>query len=656
VTGQQIHTGWVLPYLTLLLLWVASDISGQHLDDTIHLGEVRILHKEALSSAGMISSSMDSTSIEQMQGRSLSELLGLRSSLHIKSTGRGGLSTASFRGTDASHTKVFWNGIRINSPMTGQVDFSLIPVLTLDKLTLLYGSSSLSEGSGAFGGAVVLESQPDWQDRFSLVLNQEIGSFGTYSSSAKLAAGNAKIRAETSIYRNSSVNNYLYFNTGIIPRKYDKLEGADYRTSGILQEIYYRPSPKNSLTLHFWYQDAFRNLPSVMSYEGSGREEFQKDRNLRTSFEWSHYAPSYKLVFRSGYLSSGLDYNLNHLEFDYSQYDTKSREKNFFSSFQAEVTRWESTRLMFRFDLHNDDARISDRILDEGYHHTRREVSLMAGLYQQLGENFMLYAMLRQERADRQWVAPMPSTGFRINLTQSKNLKMKGSLSRNYNIPSLNDLYWIPGGNPDLKPEKGINADLGLSYKRSMGTVDLTASANIFGTWIQDWIIWRPTVFRYWEAENLARVFSRGFESGFLLNIKLDPFLLNLNTNYTYTLSTNETGTLFNEGSRGTQLVYIPKHTGYMHLKISRAGYSLSTSFSYTGRRHTQPSNEISEYVIILNPYMLSDLYLCKELRLGKSEACLQFSVQNLFNVSYEAVLSRPMPLRNYSFGIRWKI
>lgn len=41
---------------------------------------------------------------------------------------------------------------------------------------------------------------------------------------------------------------------------------------------------------------------------------------------------------------------------------------------------------------------------------------------------------------------------------------VKASVSRNYRFPTLNDLYFLPGGNPDLKNEHGFSYDAGVSF------------------------------------------------------------------------------------------------------------------------------------------------------------------------------------------------
>src|SRR5210317_1328629 len=105
----------------------------------------RIFVKEQ---AGMKQSHVDSTVLQNKAILSLSELLSENTSVFIKNHGRGALATASFRGTSASHTQVTWNGISINSPMTGMTDFSLIPVYVVDEVNLKHGTGSISEMNG----------------------------------------------------------------------------------------------------------------------------------------------------------------------------------------------------------------------------------------------------------------------------------------------------------------------------------------------------------------------------------------------------------------------------------------------------------------------------------------------------------------------------
>ena len=63
------------------------------------------------------------------------------------------------------------------------------------------------------------------------------------------------------------------------------------------------------------------------------------------------------------------------------------------------------------------------------------------------------------------------------------------SIGRNYHIPSMNDLYWVPGGNPDLLAEDAWNGELGLEMK--MPAFEKTKiRINAFGSKTDNWIRW----------------------------------------------------------------------------------------------------------------------------------------------------------------------
>ena len=640
----------------MLTWWMTWTVQSADYGDTIRIKEVQVVKSTPLYDQPLITMKMDSLSMKYMESRDLSQLLAFKSPVHIKSTGRGALSTASFRGTDASHTKVYWNGIRINSPMLGQVDFSLIPVWLIDDLTLLFGGSSLQEGSGALGGAVLLENQPGWNDPLNLSLHQEVGSFGTFGTYARINMGDNKIRSNTRLYWNRSENNYPYLNTDVIPNREERLQQAAYHKGGVLQEIYVRPGEKSNLAIRLWYQDALRNLPPVMSYEGSDRTEKQEDQSLKTSLEWNHYRRNGSVTLRSAYAGTEMGYHLYQIDHDYTQFDTRSLENSLYNTAKADLKTGRHSRLRLRVDYNLHKVSILDQVREEGYQHKRNEFSLLAGTYHELGSDWVVYALLRQEWADGRWLPLMPSAGFKFHIVKGQALYLKGNLSRNYNLPSLNDLYWVPGGNPDLKPENSKNTDLGMEYAFGNKFLSISTSLNVYAAWVKDWIIWMPTRFRYWEPENVASVFSRGIEYQLGGELMKGDWLFSLKLNYAYTRSTNKGAVVSTDNSRGKQLIYIPKHAGNMHLNISKCGYYLNWSMNFTGKRYTQPGNEESSFEVILNPYSLQDLYLGKSWKIGKSQAGLQFVIYNLFNVSYQAVLARPMPMRNYAINLRWEI
>ena len=626
--------------------------------DTIHLREVAVIGSVTLSRSPLITGDADTLSMVLMSGQSLTELLGFQPAIHIKSAGRGALATASFRGTDASHTKVFWNGMRLNSPMLGQVDFSQIPVWIIDQVSILYGGSSLREGSGALGGAILLEnSEKAKKDRF-LSLNQEISSFGTLGTQGRLSAGDGKIRTVTRLYWNRSLNDYPFLNDEVPPVGVHRLSGAAYEKGGVFQELYLHPGRRQDLSVQLWYHEGTRDLPPVMSYEGPPRHEKQDDRNLRTSAEWKFKPGIWSLSLRSGFSDSRIHYLLDP---GYLQSETRSREKSFFNTLQAGLEAGSAFRLELRADYNRHDAGITDLVNFTGYRHLRNEGGITVSARSRAGRGWVFYGLLRQEWADGTGLPLMPSAGFSYETGNKITLSLKGNLARNYNLPSLNDLFWVPGGNPGLRPEHSMNGDFSLEMLRKGRHASLKAGLNLFAADVRDWILWKPTQFWYWEAENISHVLSRGADLQLGSDLYLGEWILSMKAGYAYTRSTNEGALPGGDKSRGGQLIYIPLHSSSSQLTLAGKGWFMRGSLCTTGRRWTQPGDgdqDVSESPdsYTLAPYALVDLHLGKSWKIGSGKGGLRFSVYNLFNVSYQAVRSRPMPMRSFAITIQFEL
>ena len=101
---------------------------------------------------GVQETKLDTIALRDNIALSIADVLTFNSSVFVKQYGRGSLSTIAFRGTSASHTQVSWNGMKINSPMLGMTDFSMIPSYFIDDASLLHGTSSLSMSGGGLGG------------------------------------------------------------------------------------------------------------------------------------------------------------------------------------------------------------------------------------------------------------------------------------------------------------------------------------------------------------------------------------------------------------------------------------------------------------------------------------------------------------------------
>ena len=152
---------------------------------------------------------------------SLSDILAYNSSVFVKQSGRASLSTVSFRGTSSSHTQVLWNGMKINSPMLGMTDFSMIPSFLADNASLLHGPASLAEASGGLGGAVSLKTGARPDDGWGLEYVQGFGSFLTADEYLKVSYGGRRFSSSTRAVVSSSRNDFRYVNKDKNENMYD---------------------------------------------------------------------------------------------------------------------------------------------------------------------------------------------------------------------------------------------------------------------------------------------------------------------------------------------------------------------------------------------------------------------------------------------------
>jgi outer membrane cobalamin receptor len=633
----------------LFIFWNFPGMS-QSINDTIHIREVEIIGVNRTPVHVNSYSEIDSFTLNQNPSINLADLLIRHSTVFIKSTGRGSLSTASFRGTDASHTKIFWNGLNLNSPMLGQMDLSLIPATFLDHISLFHGGSSLVTASGGFGGIITLENQPDWNQKNNFSFGSELASFGTYQTFGNIHLGKNNWISNSRVFFNYSENDYPFYNTNVLPHENQKLKNGEYLKYGYLQELYYRMRTSDFLSVKLWLQHSHRNLPPPLSREGALTKESQTDGNFRSVITWKHIiGKSGEVEISSGITSDRINYLAEDSLMENISLDSRSKENSFINriNYSYRINPKTITHVQILYNYYNVD--ITEIIHSQGYDAVRSESSLMAEINRDFKKRLSIFLLVRTELVNRDFIPVMPSLGFTFKLFPEKNLYLKSNLSRNYNIPGLNDLYWIPGGNPKLRPEENLTADLGMDMQFQNELFMINSSITGYLSRINDWIIWKPTQYQYWAPENVALVFSRGIEFNVKTMMDFHITKILFEANYNLSRTTNESTAAGLAKSQGKQLIYIPVHTFNMYSGILYKGYQLCYSLNYTGKRYTQTDNDEENPESILNPYFLNEISVSKEFKFKKASINMRFAVNNLFDKDYQVILARPMPGRNYS-------
>ncbi len=646
----------VVIYVYLLL--IPSFLFSQGITDTTFiLNQVDVKAKHTLKDRCIIKTEIDTSLLQESLNSSLSNLLSNHSPVFIKTYGQGALATASFRGTAASHTQVEWNGININSPMLGQVDFSLIPVFFIDELSLFHGGSSLQKSSGALGGSIIINSRPEWSEKFSCELIQSIGSFATYQTFAKVKVGTTKYMFDLRIFHEQSENNFLFYNTANGLWNYENQRNADYNKNGALLNSYFKLGDKNFISFNVWGQLSNRNLPPIMSYQGTGRDEYQNDKELRFNGKWKFYKGIFKSELNTGYSKTKLDYYLaNNTPLGlFINFDSKSSTETFSNKYNFEIKPRENTIISGVANINYHKANIYEERSLTGYNKERLETGVSISLHQVVFKKISVYGLLRNEFVDYKFTSFIPSLGIEYDILKKHSVYIKSNFTRNYHQPTLNDLYWLPGGNPNLRPEKGITGDVALDlYLIKNKSFMLETKIAGYVSKIEDWIIWRPGEFRFWQADNIKNVLARGIEYSLNLSKTLGKFKIDIFTNYAYTKTTNQSEILPGDKSVGKQLIYIPVHKANALANVSFYGFLFSYSYAFTGERFTTSSNETTRHT--LPGYSMHNITIGKKQKIFKKDIEFQFKINNLLNLDYQAILWRAMPRRNYRVILKIEI
>jgi iron complex outermembrane receptor protein len=645
---------WLSAFFISVCIFYPAWLSGQEITDTINVREVRVTAQFKNEDAGVKVTRADSMAMVNTLTTDISELIAGHTPVFIRSYGRGSPAAASFRGTSSTHTQVLWNGMNLNSPMRGMADLSLLPVFFTDDVYLLHGSSSMINGSGALGGSINMVNNPDWSSGLKINSLIEKGSFNSGKAFLKMNLGTGRININTRIFNESSQNDFTFYNSGVIPHRKDTLDNADYSKTGLLQEIYLRASVNNIITLRFWHQNTRRNLPQLMSYEGSEQEEYLNDKQYRGQAEWKKYSEKINFQFFTGINSGNLDYYRATPEFNFINEDSESREISFFNFFKInkEIDKNLILSAVINTNYHMVEA--SDRIRDNGYQQDRLEGGVMLNMKLKPSDHLRGFILMRSEFYDSKFIYLIPAAGAEWQFGTSSPFMLLINAGRNYHKPALNDLYWLPGGNPDLLPEDGFSGDITLSGDFNLGKIKFKNEVTSYISKINNWIMWQPASngAYYQEAGNVKNVFSRGLEYQLSGNFEMKGIVFSSGGNYAYTHTANVDAVNTADKSRGKQLVYIPKNKGNYFLSAGWKNITVRYDMTFTGKRYTKSSNQESDFEKVLNPYMLGKVTVDHRIDWNKFRLNTKLVVENIFNTTYQSILWRPMPGRFYSISI----
>ena len=577
--------------------------------------------------------------------QNLGEILQNNTSLFFKSYGGGGVSTISFRGTSASHTNVYWNGINLGSPTLGQLDFSsLVSNGGMGEIDIHYGASTLVDGSGSLGGSVQLRNGPDWYTKKYVEIATDAGSFGRLNGSLNVSLKAKKFISQTSVAYRRLNNDFTYQDNTIQGWPIDTQHNALQSNLSFVQQFYIpiRQNKKQYLSVRYLFTDNERQLPKTLI---SSQKNEELNDNLQTvQLELVNKKQYLKnFVARSAYVRQNSEYN-NFSDNIFSKTLSHSAQNNF------RYKRAYSSGLVYEIGA-NADWFIADT---ENY--SELKVQQRAGVFGQIKKRFKkritASLMLREELNDFTFSPILPSIGLlkEFILSPSNYGGVRANIAQNYRYPTLNDLYWQNSGNPDLNPEIARMAEAGLYFKRDKEKHKFSIDFAGFYSMIDNWIIWLPNG-PFWSPQNIKKVNNKGIEIETSAKVfATNDLTINYKTNYSLTVSKTIESDQANDNSVDKQLIFVPQHIINGSLALVYNNFGLSYSQNYNGKFYVSSDN--STY---MPAYVIANVELAYTKPI-KDKYITKFFLRanNLFNASYQVIPYRPMPGISFIAGAKF--
>lgn len=396
-------------------------------------------------------------------------LRGLAGVEVYQSGGVGKLSSTFMRGTNSSHVLVLLDGVRINSATAGTTALDQLMLDQIERIEVVRGNVSSLYGSEAIGGVIQIFTK---QGRGAAGFNVSAGA-GSLNTQ-RLSAGfggeveGTRFNLQASTFKTDGVS---AIKPAIVPTVNPDRDGYDNTTlSAGVRHAFNTDHSLAATVFHSRGNNQYDNAFGMATDVNVGKSEIQKlslASENRFSASWQS-----KLQLAEG-KDNGHDF-LNGIE--NSRFETANQQLAWQNTLQLS----EGKQLLA--GLERLEQRVSS---NTAFTRTKRTVdSLFAGYTGNYGVH-QVQANLRQDRYSDFGTADTGLLGYGYVINDA--WRATASYATAFKAPTLNDLFYpftdygfgfTYQGNPNLKPERSRNMEVGAHYASAGQRVDLVYFDN----------------------------------------------------------------------------------------------------------------------------------------------------------------------------------
>ena len=446
--------------------------------------------------------------IKNSAATNVADLLQQVAGVDIRRRGTAGSQADLYiRGGGFDQTLLLIDGIKMDDAQTGHHTMNAaLPVEFIERIEIIKGPAARVFGQNAFTGAINIVTKSTLENTASV--NIEAGSFGQLNGSVTVGKEfeNASIIAHVGIltsdgYRhNSDYENKNYVLKGVFNKKeqpieviatfFDKKFGANGFYASATATEQYEETQSSLLGASTTFRtEKFKITPRV--YWKRGEDEYVYIRDNPSVYRNLHITNKVGVETNASYTS---DLGITGFGLDISRVFISSN------------------------NLGKRNRTMANLFLEHRFKFADGKIDITPGVAITYFSDFKFHAF------------PGLDIGFKL----SDNLKAYGNLGVTYRIPTYTDLYYNDRstiGNSNLKPEEAFAQEIGLKFNSGR----FTSSVAIFNRDADNLIDFiRPDVTSKYEATNIAKVNTKGFELNTDYRFKLNKFNQTLSFGYNY--------------------------------------------------------------------------------------------------------------------------
>ena len=446
--------------------------------------------------------------IKNSAATNVADLLQQVAGVDIRRRGTAGSQADLYiRGGGFDQTLLLIDGIKMDDAQTGHHTMNAaLPIEVIERIEIIKGPAARVFGQNAFTGAINIVTKSTLANTASV--NIEAGSFGQLNGSVTVGKEfeNSSIIAHVGIltsdgYRhNSDYENKNYLLKGVFNKKeqpieviatfFDKKFGANgFYASATATEQYEETQSSLFGASTTFRTEKFKITPRV--YWKRGQDEYVYIRDNPSVYRNLHITNKVGVETNASYTS---DIGITGFGVDISRVFISSN------------------------NLGKRNRTMANLFLEHRFKLADSKIDITPGVAVTYFSDFKFHAF------------PGLDIGFKL----SDNLKAYGNLGVTYRIPTYTDLYYNDRstiGNSNLKPEEAFAQEIGLKFNSGR----FTSSVAIFNRDADNLIDFiRPDVTSKYEATNIAKVNTKGFELNTDYRFKLNEFNQTLSFGYNY--------------------------------------------------------------------------------------------------------------------------